>query len=391
MKTAGTQKILFISHEASRTGAPIVLLNLIKWIKENTDQQFDILLLNDGPLRPEFELLGETFVATKITGEFTFAGTVKKKVFGWSKNDYRKKCASYFSAKGYSLIYGNTILSLPLLEIFKQAFGIKTICCVHELSFALNYLFTKQYLEENLKRMDLVIAVSNAVKQNLIGEYNLSEKQVALFFEFIETSNEARTDQKISKDELGISPGEFIIGAGGTPEWRKGTDLLIPLTVALTNNFPDLKFKIVWLGGYPENTFFKQLRYDAQKCGIEEKIILLENKDNPLDYINLFDVFVLLSREDPFPLIVLEAALLKKPIIAFEKAGGIPELIEQGAGLLAGYLDITAVAGLIYKLSADTELTKKLGDRGNQLVTTKFSVNVVPDLIYQEILKIQSF
>src|SRR6185312_17200948 len=97
------------------------------------------------------------------------------------------------------------------------------------------------------------------------------------------------------------------------------------------------------------------------------------------------DVFVLLSREDPFPLIVLEAAFLYKPIIAFENSGGIPEFIEHGAGMLAPYLDTSEIARKVYQLSRDNERKDKIGQKAHELVITKYSSDIIAPEIYRTI------
>ena len=57
-----TKQILFISHDASRTGAPILLLNFLRWFKQNTDIPFRIILAKTGELEPYFKELAPTFV-----------------------------------------------------------------------------------------------------------------------------------------------------------------------------------------------------------------------------------------------------------------------------------------------------------------------------------------
>ncbi len=382
MQTSSPGKVLFISHEASRSGAPIVLLHLLKWIKNNSGLQFEILLLADGPLKTDFEQLGKTFVLSDLVGQHTYPARIRRKILGKTLNDEYNKAADYLSKRGYDLIYGNTIVSLPWLDIFKEQHALKTLCCIHELSYVLGHFFSKEYLEENLKLVDSIIAVSNAVKEILVNNYNVQSAKIQLQYEFIDTAGEIITD-RVKRQDLGVETGAFIIGTGGTPEWRKVTDLLIPLTNKLLELYPDFKFKIVWLGAGAENGFVKQLLYDAQKCNIADKFVFIDSKSIPLEYINFFDVFVLLSREDPFPLIALEAAFLKKPIIAFENSGGMPELINQGTGLLAPYLDITILAHQLYKLSSDKELIKKLGEEGNKLVVSKYSTAVVSPGIFE--------
>lgn len=387
MQSSDTKKVLFISHEASRSGAPIVLLHLLKWLKKNTALQFDILLLNSGPLKTDFEQLGKTFVLSDIMGQHTYPARIKKKLLGTTLNDQYRKVAVYLSKGKYDLIYGNTIVSLPWLQIFKNDHSIKTLCCIHELSYVLNYFFAKEYLENNLKNVDSIIAVSMAVKEALVNMFNIWPGKVHLHYEFIDVYNWKETDL-IERDDLKISGDEFIIGMGGTPEWRKGTDLIVPLALKLMAKYPELAFKMVWLGGDEENSYVKQVMYDARKTGIENKVLFLDSKPNPLNFINLFDTFILLSREDPFPLIVLEAAYLKKPIIAFENSGGIPELTAQGAGFTAPYLNIDAVADLIYKLSINKALAFETGKKAQELILASHTSDAVSPGIYSEIIKL---
>jgi glycosyltransferase involved in cell wall biosynthesis len=382
------KKILFISHEASRSGAPIVLLHLLNWLKRNTTLQIEILLLSDGAVRPEFEKIGKTFLLSDITGQHNYPNRVKRKLLRITLEKQYKKVVNRLSKRGYDLVYGNTIVSLPWLKLFKENFAVKTLCCVHELSYVLNYFFTNQYLEQNLKLTDAIIAVSNSVKENLINEFNIPAEKVYLHYEFIDSEEQQSISNDVSKAGLGIAKEEFVIGMGGTPEWRKGTDLVIPLALKLTEQYPDFKFKMIWLGAGEDNVFVEQLLYDARKLALNNRLVFLASKPNPLSFINLFDVFVLLSREDPFPLIVLEAAFLKKPVIAFENSGGIPELLKQGAGFLAPYLDVSKMADLIYALSQNQELINKTSKIANELVLAKYNANIVSPAIYGEINKL---
>jgi len=47
-------KVLCVGHDATRTGAPILFLTLLRWFKENTPLQLEILLKNGGVLEPEY-------------------------------------------------------------------------------------------------------------------------------------------------------------------------------------------------------------------------------------------------------------------------------------------------------------------------------------------------
>ena len=49
--------VLFISHEASRTGAPILLLTFLTWLKRHTEIPFEIILRQGGEITGDFEAL----------------------------------------------------------------------------------------------------------------------------------------------------------------------------------------------------------------------------------------------------------------------------------------------------------------------------------------------
>src|SRR5580698_5439034 len=62
--------ILFLSHDASRTGAPIALLTFLKWLRANSDYRFEVVLGSGGPLEPDFKALAPTMTADIAAGTF---------------------------------------------------------------------------------------------------------------------------------------------------------------------------------------------------------------------------------------------------------------------------------------------------------------------------------
>ena len=62
--------ILFISHDASRTGAPIALLTFLRWLRANSNYRLEVLLGSGGSLKPAFEALAPTTTADVEAGRF---------------------------------------------------------------------------------------------------------------------------------------------------------------------------------------------------------------------------------------------------------------------------------------------------------------------------------
>ena len=97
---------------------------------------------------------------------------------------------------------------------------------------------------------------------------------------------------------------------------------------------PSRPFRFVWVGWEGDAEDRRQLKHDMNQAGVADSFLWTGEVANPLDYFACFDAFALVSREDPFPLVCLEAALLEKPILCFAGAGGTPELVEEDSGFV---------------------------------------------------------
>ena len=146
----------------------------------------------------------------------------------------------------------------------------------------------------------------------------------------------------------------------GTVHWRKGTDIFIQLVRTIYKLEPKCNIKFVWVGksSFKENVIIQE---DLRKLGLQEYVTFPGEVDNPTEYFKDFDVFVMTSREDPFPLVCIEVGQLGKPIVSFDKATGINEFLANGGGFVVPYLDIEEMALklLFYKIHLDFQ-TKKI-------------------------------
>ena len=73
------------------------------------------------------------------------------------------------------------------------------------------------------------------------------------------------------------------------------------------------------------------------------------------------DAFALTSREDPFPLVMLEAGSLGIPVVCFAGSGGAQEFVQDDAGLIAPYLNVSAFADHLIRLNNLPLLRQSLG------------------------------
>jgi glycosyltransferase involved in cell wall biosynthesis len=89
------------------------------------------------------------------------------------------------------------------------------------------------------------------------------------------------------------------------------------------------------------------------------------------------NIFVLTSREDPFPLVCLEAASLGKPIICFDQSGGMPEFVSNGCGYVVPYLSIDSVREKIYYLKENRNIAEEIGNKAFDRVKQFHDINII--------------
>ncbi|MFN8429948.1 MAG: glycosyltransferase family 4 protein [Spirosomataceae bacterium] len=371
--------ILFVSHDVNRAGAQLFLLNIMKDLKS---KGYGVVLLSIdvwGSLKNEFEENFPTYYLNQTTDKKKWAFLREKKT-----TSAIELLASKYQ---FDLLYVNTIASAGILGILKTAFNKPIITHIHELSYSIAQFGTPDAIDNLFNFSDKIIACSQAVADNLL-KYK-KNADLTVIHSFVDNKNilervSACNNSNI-KDKYGLKEG-FLIGCCGNADWRKATDIFV-LIASAAKNHPDWKF--VWIGIKKDNEYFAQLKYDSERLGIEENIIWIEPTPDAVEIINQLDVFMVPSREDPFPLVVLEAALCEKPIAGFKNTGGADEFIENDCGYRATYLNINEMVQNLESLYINTNERILLGKNAKQKVIKLYSFEnsiVKLEKVFEEIL-----
>jgi glycosyltransferase involved in cell wall biosynthesis len=392
-------KVVFISHDASRTGAPIVLLHLLKWIKQNTELEFLILMGNGGELEDKFSSLGKAFVWNKnfstrrnkilnILNKFKILSTLKRL---YPQLDHQYSIHKKIRQFQPDLIYANTVVSTALGVELSKTYNTPLICHVHELEVAINRYFGKENFAAVRYKVDHYIAVSEAVKQNLLLNHSIPEAKLNKVNAFIPAVEYACGNQSGVKyrKELSIPEEAIVVGGCGTIDWRKSPDLFIQVAGLVKRKNPEKEIFFVWVGGDFSSVEYTQLLHDTEKLGLKN-VFILGQKEAPLEYFKMFDIFLLTSREDPYPLVCLEAAALSKPVLCFEGAGGMPEFVEKDSGFVAPFLDTAFMADKIIELAENKTLREQLGKNACKKVIEQHDIAVSSSRISEFIAMVVS-
>jgi glycosyltransferase involved in cell wall biosynthesis len=363
------KKILFVLHDAALMGAPMVMLHFLRWLNVHSKVDITILLKCGGPLEAEFGKIAPVY----IWRPGMLPSSIYLRVLAAFRKAVGKKGVAVpfppeLKSSRFDLVYLNTADTMELGPLLKELYQCRLLAHIHELSYSLNAYFSHAFSAENQNAVDDYIAASDSVRLNIQKSYGIPSGRINVINEFIPVAEIARPDidPLHIKKELGLTAG-FVVGAAGQAGWRKGTDLFIRLAAVVNKLLPDNDIVFMWVG-HQSTDVSAQTAYEIDRLQLAEKICFTGQKNVPQNYFQLFDLFALMSREDPFPLVSLEAAALSKPILCFRDTGGIPEIIDDSTGGVFAYDDVTAMAECVISFYKDRSKLQAIGRNAAKLV-----------------------
>ena len=179
----------------------------------------------------------------------------------------------------------------------------------------LPFLYRRFYPE-----FEKVICQSSEMREDLVKHFGLSWDKVVLVHNPVDTE----AIQLYAKDgRCLLSKNGYNILAAGKLMYQKGFDLLLRSIPKVGNDNVHLTI----LGDGPEENHLKAL---CDELGLNDVVTFAGFVDNPYRYMAQADLFVLSSRFEGFPNVVLEAMACGTPVVAFECPGDIGVIIEDG-------------------------------------------------------------
>ena len=276
-----------------------------------------------------------------------------------------------------SLVYSNTVANGAILD-FLSFLDVLVISHIHELDWAIREGFGECNLELVRKHTDSYIAVSEAVKTNLVTNCGIAEQAVKVVHGFIPTSlpdpgNAVHFRESVRK-ELGISHQAILILSCGSIEPRKGTDLFMAAASEVMSEDPSADVHFLWVGGSPSRV--KEMQKAATPFAFRGKVHFLGHLPDVTPYYIASDIFLLTSLEDPFPLVMLESALYGKPIVCFADSGGAREFVQDDAGYGVPGFSVDQMAKAVLELAQSPERRMQMGNIARERVLKNHDIHV---------------
>lgn len=314
------KKILFFTPYATRTGSEMMLLYILEKL-DRTRFEAGIVSFADGELLKEFPDDIPVYIVPK---NFNIFQKISFQIGINPTLEYLRKLAKTFNADFW---YINTTMIPEAVSVARE-FSIKMVTHFHELPLTYAYLKGPEF-KSIIDYSDLLIGCSQATCKAL---QDSGGKNVSLLYSFIDPDKVKKDDQRtaVLKEKLGIPKDDFVWILSGITSERKGFDLLPDVAQEL--NEPHVH--LVWIGKKLDDGLVYYTEQRSHHSASATRIHFTgEQKEDYYHFLNMANGFLLTSRQDPFPLVMIEAALLGKPIVSFP-SGGASEFVQEGMGIV---------------------------------------------------------
>nr|WP_315445841.1 glycosyltransferase [uncultured Pseudomonas sp.] len=370
----GTDKktVLLVSHEASRTGAPILSLNIARELTK----RFNVvaLLLGPGSLTPAFEEAG-AIIAGPLDRNSAVATS-------WA-------LANFLDSHRIDFAIVNSLESNLALKPLADRY-IPSVSLIHEfavytrprsaiqnaLLWAGQTVFSSEVTLDSAVQVlpqlnDCCIPVLAQGKSTVPGEAQ-DEAQVA--------AEKIRLQHAMRPQDQDVDT--IIILGAGRVQLRKGVDIFIECATRVINSPIGHKCRFIWIGDNynPETDIaYSVYLYDQiQRSGIAEQFTIISETAQIEDVYAMSDMLLLSSRLDPLPNVAIDAMVRGLPVLCFDRTTGIADILKRNDlehDCVAPYLDTGNMADKIIRLASSDSARANVGQQIRTIATREFNMS----------------
>ncbi|MBI5184082.1 MAG: glycosyltransferase family 4 protein [Nitrospinae bacterium] len=286
----------------------------------------------------------------------------------------------------FDIVHAHDWLSSNAVVWIKEGRGHKAILTMHSTEYGRcgnNFYSGRSSRIRDHERhgtycADRVIAVSGALKRELMWMYNLPDWKAKVVYNGINCHNyDGWINPGVVRGYYGIGPMDPMVLFVGRMVYQKGPDLLVEAIPSILGYYPNAKFVFVGEGdmrwGVEEKAKAKGVYHATRFLGYR-------NGWSLIDLYKASDVVCVPSRNEPFGIVILEAWSTGKPIVVTSN-GGPSEIVWHEVNGLKVYDNRDSIAWGIGTLFMDFERARWMGRNGRRTVEGGFSWEAIADQV----------
>lgn len=222
---------------------------------------------------------------------------------------------------------------------------------------------------------DKIICISDAEKQSALDKKICREDKLQVIFNGVDIETyENGVHGAVKRRDLNIPEDAFVVGMVGRISPQKAPDVFVKMAKQVKDEVPNAHFIIVGNGNQED-----EIRKYAEDNGFSDSLHITGWVDDPMSYVELFDVACLLSRWEGFGLVLPEYMMAGKPIVA-TRVDAIPNIIcNNENGLLVDADDPISASKAVLRIYLDERFKSTLIKAGRETVNKKYDIRRVSE------------
>ena len=231
------------------------------------------------------------------------------------------------------------------------------------------------------KRIVKIVSVSKAVEaifKNIVPD----KERLVTIYDAVDVAKFAgKTSKNLLHEEYNLPPETKIVGnIAGLTDQKDIYTFIATAKKILQGKPASLLVKFVVIGDGPLK---EELLAYIKSEQLQDAIIFTGFKDNVMDLLPEFDVFLMTSISEGLPLTIYEAFASKIPVVT-TNAGGIAEVVIEGeTGFITELKDAKGLSEKVLKILLDSEISQKITSNAFELVKKNHDLEVMKKNYYE--------
>lgn len=203
-------------------------------------------------------------------------------------------------------------------------------------------------LKLTYKKADVIIAQQEEMKKDLLLHLNLNKEKVVVRYNPIDEDNILKKASELSpyKDDKTI---KYVWTGNFMPSGSKGQDILVRAFKLVRDKIPNAHLYLLGRS-FESSQYFRDIKAYLVSNDLIENVHFVGFQENPYPWVKNADCFVLPSRIEGLPNALVDAMVLRKPVVATTCIPMISRMIENGYnGFLVPSEDYNAMAKAMIK------------------------------------------
>lgn len=230
------------------------------------------------------------------------------------------------------------------------------------------------YRKVIMPQMDGVIGVSEYSLSGARSLYRLKAPSTVILNGISPSRLETTIDREELRREHGVEKDDVVLLFLGFLDAVKRPDRFIRVLASASRQVPGLKG---WIVG--DGPLTKETKALAAKAGVADKVRFFGAQDEVANFMGAADLFIMTSRSEGVPAVILEAGFMGLPVVA-TRVGGLPECVREGeTGVLSAPDSESEMTDWVVTLATDREMREEMGKSAKSWIRNHLTIDHIAD------------